>query len=382
MNKIIFLFPIALFLAACGGSEPQTPGDLAGKRALLKEKQTALQTLKDEIALLEQEIGALDPSSAETRTLVTTLPLSRKQFNHFVEIQGTVQSDQLVTVSSETGGRLLEVKVIEGQSVSKGQLIARVDLEQLKKQIAEVETSLDLAKELFERQQRLWDQKIGSEIQLLQAKNNVDRLDKSLETLNYQLGKSSIYAPISGVVERVILKAGEMAGPGSPIVQILNTSQVKVVADVPESYLRSVSKGELVTVRFPSLSEEKQARVSLIGSVINASNRTFPVEVDLPNGNALLKPNLLAIMLINDYSEKDAVVVPITLVQQEIGGKDYVFVKKDTPEGTIAQKVYVKTGKSYQGEIIVTEGLKGDEVLIDQGARGISDQDLIQVQQG
>lgn len=386
MKKIPFLLllPIALFLASCGNTTPesQNPEDLAGKKALLKEKQMALQTLKDEITLLEQEIAKLDPTSNKKTHLVTTLQLAKKTFNHYVEMQGVIQSDEVVTVSSETGGRLLEVKVVEGQNVSKGQLIARVDLDQLKKQIAEVETSLELAEEVHARQQRLWEQKIGSEIQLLQAKNNVDRLKKTLETLNFQLNKSNIYAPISGVVEMVSAKAGEMTGPGTPILMILNTSRVKVVADVPETYLRSVRKGETVSIKFPSINEEKQARVSLIGSFINASNRTFAVEAELPNPSGMLKPNLLALMLINDHSEKDAIVVPIELVQQEIGGKDYVFIKKDMPEGSIAQKVYVTTGLSYDGEIVIKEGLKGDEVLIYEGARMVSDQDLIQVKQG
>lgn len=384
MKKIFLLLPIVLFMAACAGTapEPKTPNDLEGKKALLKEKQMALQTLRNEITQLEKEIAVLDPSSAKTRHLVTTLPVERKAFNHFVEIQGTVQSDELITVSSETGGRLVEVRVIEGQNVQKGQLIARVDLDQIKKQIAEVETSLDLAKEVYDRQQRLWDQKIGSEIQLLQAKNNVDRLNKSLESLNFQLQKSDIYAPISGVVEKVNLKAGEMCSPGLPVVYILNTTQVKVVADVPETYLRSVRKGELVTVRFPSLDEEKQARVSLIGSTINSANRTFQVEVELTNSNGFLKPNLLAVMLIGDFSEKNAISIPIELVQQEIGGKDFVFVKKDSQEGPIAQKVYVTTGMSYKGEILIVDGLTGNEVLINEGARFISDQDPLEIQKG
>lgn len=384
MKKILFLLPIALILAACGSAEqePDTPEGLEEKRTLLKEKQTAMSELMAEIEQLEKEITELDPNAKDSRQLVTTLPIEKKTFNHYVDIQGTVQSDQLVTVSSETGGRLIDIAVIEGQSVKKGQRIARVDLEQLKKQIDEVETSLELAKEVYDRQQRLWDQQIGSEIQLLQAKNNVDRLNKSLETMNFQLQKSDIYAPISGVVERVILKAGEMCAPGTPILMILNTKQIKVVADVPETYLRSVRKGEMVKVRFPSLDLEKQARVSLIGAVINPSNRTFQVEVALSNGNGLLKPNLLAIMLISDYSKEDAIAIPMELVQQEISGKDYVFIIKDTPDGPVAQKVYVTTGKSYEGKILITEGLTGEEVLINEGARFISDNDLLNIQQG
>lgn len=380
MIRIAFFLSAVLFLSACGSSAPDPkPADLAGKKALLKQKQADLLALKNEVAELEREIVQLDPSAAETRRMVTTIPAEVKTFKHYVEIQGLVQSDNLLSVSSETGGRILDLKVIEGQTVTKGQLIARVDLEQLKKQIAEIETSLELAQELYDRQQRLWDQQIGSEVQLLQAKNNVDRLKKSLETLNYQLKKADVYAPIGGLVDRVMIKAGELAGAGMPIVQILETSRLKVVADVPETYLRSVRKGESVNIRFPSLQEERQSRISLVGASINPSNRTFPVEAELSNSGGMFKPNLLAILMLNDYTEPNAVSVPIELVQQEIGGQEYVFVVKENGDGPIAHKVYVKTGRSYDGHILITEGLKGGETLVYEGARGLTDQDLIDI---
>ncbi|MCB0682256.1 MAG: efflux RND transporter periplasmic adaptor subunit, partial [Saprospiraceae bacterium] len=359
-----------------------SPVDLEGKKALLNEKKTALTTLEHEVAQLEKEIAELDPSTKTKRTPVTTIQLERRDFEHFIDIQGTVQSDERINISSETGGRILDLKVQEGQTVSKGQLVALLDLEQIEKQIAEVQTSLDLAQEVYERQKRLWDQNIGSEIQYLQAKNNKERLEKSLETLQFQLDKSKVYAPISGVVETVVLKAGELAGPGAPIVQVLNTNQVKVVAEVPENYLQAIRKGEWVTVKFPALDTEQKARVSLIGSTINPGNRTFSVEVDLSNPRGLLKPNLLAIMLLNDYSQTAAVVVPLEVVQQEVGGKSYVFVKGEGQDGALAKKVYVKTGQTYRGEVVITNGLTGEEELILEGARGLADQEPIEIQQG
>jgi RND family efflux transporter MFP subunit len=378
MKQLLLLLTLPLLIIACGDTTEAIPEDLAGKKALLSEKRAALKALQAEINDLEAQVEELDPKP-ESRTLVTTAPVKKARFDHYVEIQGTVQTDDFVNVSSEMGGRILELKVDEGDNVRKGQLIARLDLEQLEKQIAEVQTSLDLAQEVYERQKRLWDQNIGSEIQFLQAKNNKERLEKSLETLNVQLGKSKVYAPISGVVERVMLKAGEMASPGMPLIQILNTNQVKVVASVPENYLKAVRKGDRVTVKFPALDEERQAPVTLVGRTIDPSNRTFNVEVDLGNSSGQLKPNLLATMLINDFSEDDAITLPIELIQQEVGGKNYVYVVGDSEEGTRAKKVYVKTGKSYEGEIIITEGLQGTEQLIIDGARAISNNDLLKI---
>lgn len=381
-NPLLYLLPALFIFAACGQEvvEDETPEDLAGIRQLLSEKQTELRNLESEIADLEDQIQELDPS-ARKRALVSTRTVERSDFNHYVEIQGTVQTDDVVMVSSETGGRIIDLKVQEGQSVNRGQLIAKLDLEAIQKQIVEVETSMELAREVYERQKRLWEQNIGSELQYLEAENNVNRLERTLETLQFQYEKSSVYAPISGVVENVILKSGEMAGPGAPIAQILNTRNVMVVADVPENYLLAVSKGEMVDVEFPALDDQRKARVTEVGRVINPGNRTFNIEIDLDNRNGILKPNLLATVLVNDYSEENVVIVPIELVQQEVGGKSYVFVVGEEDNGEIAKKVYVQTGESYRGEIVITSGLEGGESLIIDGARGLTNSELISTRQ-
>ncbi len=366
---------LALLLTACGGgpepAEGALPQDLEGKRALLREKKSELKELTALINQLEKEIADLDPSLKSEGRLVTTARVEQSDFQHFVEIQGAVEADDLVEATPEVGGRILQLTVREGDNVSQGQLIASLDLEQIQRQIDEVETSLDLAKTVYERQSRLWEKKIGSEMQYLEAKNNVERLEKSLETLRSQLSKSKVYAPASGVVDRVVLQSGEFASPGAPIVQILNTSRLKVVADVPENYLRSVKQGEVVTVRLPALNMERQERVSMIGRTIDPSNRTFKVEVNIGNPGGVLKPNLLATMLINDETVENAVVIPLEMVQQEVGGKKYVFVVDEGADGPLAKKIYVKTGRSYQGDIVIEEGLSGGETLVVEGARGL-----------
>jgi RND family efflux transporter MFP subunit len=381
MKYLLYLITLTFVFSACGG-EPEAiwPEDLAGKKALLSAKKDEARTIEADIKKLESEIEKLAPNKEKSRELVTLTEVKRSDFQHFTEVQGSVQSDDYVNASSETGGRILDLKVREGQYVKKGALIAKLDLEGVKKQIAEIEKSLELAQDVYERQKRLWDQNVGSEIQYLQAKNNKERLEKSLETINYQLTKSEVYAPISGVVEMVNLKAGELASPGMPIVTILNTNNVKVVANVPETYLKNVKKGEMVTIKFPALDMEKTARVSRIGNTINPANRTFEVEVELSNAQGLFKPNLLAIMMLNDNTYKDVPTIPIELVQQEVSGRNFVYIKAEGQDGAYAKKVYVKTGDNYDGKIVIEEGLEGGEELLLDGARVVAENALIKVQ--
>lgn len=382
MKYLIPLLALVFFLGACGqGPVSEGPASLEEKRALLKDKQAQLKELNSQITQLEKEIAEMDPKSSEkARRLVTTAPVGRTDFQHYVEIQGSVKADDYVDVTSETAGRILRLTVDEGDQVRAGQLIAELDLEQLQKQIDEVHKSLELANTVYERQKRLWEKNIGSEIQYLEAKNSKERLEKSLETLKYQLTKSEVHAPAAGVVERVALQAGELAMPGAPIVQILNPRKLKVTAAVPETYLRAVRRGERVRVEFPALNLEQDARVSLIGTSIDPANRTFEVEADIQSENGLLKPNLLAVMYIKDDEQKDVVSIPLEMVQQEVSGKDYVYIKAEGKDGPFAKKVYVKTGESYNGNIVIREGLRGGEELIMQGARGLAENELIRVQ--
>lgn len=380
MKVYVGLLAFILVLTSCQPSS-DWPEDLDGKKSLLKTKREELSKLTKDVEKLQKEISALEPNKAPTGKLVTTSILERRDFEHFVEIQGVVISGRTVNVTAEVPGRILNLTVNEGDRVQKGQLIAVLDVEQIKKQIEELEISLSLANTVFERQKRLWEQNIGSELQYLEAENNKKRLEKNLDALQVQINRSKVYSPITGVVERRMLGIGEFASPGMPIVQLLDLTDLRVSADVPESYLRKVRVGENVKVRFPALEMEKDARVSLIGSTIKNANRTFKVEAKVGSSGGILKPNLLSIMYIKDFEAGDAVVVPQELVQQEVSGKDYIMIRVDGETGPVAEKVYVTTGQSYNNEVQILDGLNGGEEIIIQGARGLASDQPIRIQE-
>ena len=378
MKKLpIFLF--ILIFAACQPQEAEYPTDLKGQKALLKTKKSELSKLKQLITKLEKDIEKVEPKKEKAPKVVTLMPLEKTDFSRYVDIQATVQSYDGKGASSETGGRIIQMSKDEGDYVKKGSLIAKIDMESVDKQIAELDKSLELAVDVYNRQKRLWDQNIGSEMQYLQAKNNKERLEKSLESVRFQLTKANVYAPLSGVIDRVFAKQGEMAGPGAPIVQIVNNSTVRVVADVPETYLGKIKKGQKVAINFPALDLEKTGKISDLGRNINPANRTFAVEVYMNNRSGTLKPNLLATMKLEEFSAKDAIVLPLELIQEEIDGRNFVYITQAGAKGDIAKKAYIQTGESYQNNIIITEGLQGEEQIIVEGARTIAENDLIAV---
>lgn len=380
----IILTLMLLIFAAC---QPQPtediaiPEDLAGKRAYLQTKKKELQELTATIKTLEEQIADLDPTSIlNSGPVVTTSPITRTTFEQFVEVQGQVEADDRVAATAEVAGRILKMPLEEGDRVRAGQLIAELDLEQISKQKAELEISWRLAKDVYERQSRLWDQNIGSELQYLEAKNNVERLEKGMEILDFQMTKGKVYAPISGIIDAINLKGGELASPGFPIVTILNTARLQVVADLPENFLQNVQVGEKVKMYYPGLNMEQEGRIRMIGSTIDASNRTFKIEVNVGNPKGMLKPNLLVNVLIKDFELEDAVVIPLDLVQQEVGGKRFVIVTAEGSEGTVARKKYVEIGESYEGKVVITQGLTGTETLVIEGARGLANDDPIRIQ--
>ena len=377
MKKVTLWSFIALFIIGCGPQQESEPTDVAGMKAFVKKKKDELKVIQSEIDKWNAKIEKLEPKKEKAPTLISTQILESTEFKRYTEVQGSVQSDNQVFVSSETGGRLLSVLVREGEYVKSGQLAATVDLQSLKDQKAELETSMSLAKDVFERQKRLWDQKIGSEIQFLQAKNNVDRLQKTMETLNTQIGKSNIYAPISGIIDMEFLKAGELAAPGAPIVQMFNPNKLKITADIPENYLGKIKRGDLVEVYLPALDKTLKKRITLLGRTIDPSNRTFKVEIATNSMSGAIKPNLLTELKFNDFSQKDAIIVPLEIVQQEVNGDQYIYTAGTKKGKSVAVKSYVTTGESYEGNIIIEEGLKnGDKIIID-GARSVIDGDPI-----
>ncbi len=378
MKYILFSLMTILLFGSCQ-QEAATPTNLTERKALLAEQKKQLRELQWSIDTLQEAIHKEEPPKDKPTKTVSTMKLVNEEFKRYTEIQATIQSDDVAMASSETGGRIVYLNAKEGQNVRKGQLIAKVDLDAIDKQVDEINTSLSLARDTYKRQKRLWEQNIGSEMQYLQTKNNVDRLEQSLKTLDFQKTKANVYAPISGAIDKVMLKEGEMSSPGLPIVEILNTYKVKVVADLPENYLGKVKRGESVDIHFPALELDKRAKISLVGRSIDPTNRTFKIEIDLSNPDLSLKPNLLAIVKINDLIIADALIVPQELVLQEISGKEYVMVVSQKEGKKIAAKKYVEQGESYDGKVQIVSGITTQDEIIVIGARNAKAGDPIEI---
>jgi RND family efflux transporter MFP subunit len=376
MRYLLLSLSIAFLFFSC--QQKSETLDLAGKKALLVAEKKKLKELQHNIDTLIAAIEKEEPPKKLAKKSVAVMQLQSETFEHFSEIQATVMSDDVVMASSETGGRITYLNAKEGQSVRKGALIAKVDVEAINSQVAEVKTNMALAQDTYNRQKRLWEQNIGSEMQYIQAKNAVEQIEKRLETLNTQLSKANVYAPLSGAIDMVMLKEGEICAPGQPIVQILNTYKVKVVANLPETYLGKVKQGEKVEIYFPALDLTRTARVSLMGRTIDPANRTFKVEINMSNKDQKLKPNLLATVKINDFSAKDAFVLDQELVQQDLSGKEYVLVVGKKDDHQVAVKKFVESGQSYDGRVQIAEGLSVADKIITKGARTVSEGDPIE----
>ncbi len=379
-NYFVFLVMLAI-VASCAPSQDELPEDLEGLKVVQRDTKKEISDLQSKLAEVEDKMRSIDPTLFEKpKKLVTGLELSTGDFERFIELQGSVKADETVYVSSETGGRITKLTIKDGDYVAKGRLIASVDLEALDKKVAEVETSLALARQVFERQKRLWDQNIGTEIQYLEAKNRVETLEKSIESLRFEQTKANIYSPISGEVAIVNKDIGEVTGPGEPIATLLNTRKLKISVDVPENLLPRVNRGDYVTVRIPAIEYEKQHKIKRIGTQINEANRTIPVEVEVYNGSGKIKPNLLATMLIKDFESEDVISIPNTLLQQEVSGRYFVYTIEKEGADQVVKKNYVIPGESYEDKIVITEGLNADDILIDKGSRQVAAGEFLNVE--
>ncbi len=379
--SIIAILIAGLFLSCSGG---EADGASAGKskdpakvRAAIKAKQEAIKKLTAEKDALEKWLAEIDTNARKDKFVeITTKKLSIKDFSHYVEVQGNITTaNDPGMASSETGGRIIKLLTKKDAFVNQGDLIAKVDLESIRKSIAEIDLSLNLAKDMFDRQEKLWKQNIGSEVQFLQAKNQVEQLQKTKERLEFELTKANVYAPTSGYIEQVMAKEGEMCGPGTPIVQIVNSNALKIVAQVPETFLGKVKAGDLVEINFPAIDITQSGRVVKISRIINPNNRTFEVEASVDSKGGLIKPNLLATMLIQDYSKPKAIALTDDLIMQDVQGNSYIMLL----EGEKAVKRIVTLGKSYKNETVIESGLKGDETVIMKGARQVVEGDKVKI---
>ncbi|MCY7351171.1 MAG: efflux RND transporter periplasmic adaptor subunit [Cytophagaceae bacterium] len=368
--KSQYLALIALVLLAC--SEPKKEG-IAGKKEELAELKKQQSELNAKVTALQAEVTKLDPQAqeaAKTKTVAVT-PVTTSTFQHFIEVQGTVDAKNNVLVTPKSGGAVTAVYVKEGDIVRAGQTLAKVDDQILRESVAEIRNQWELANTLFEKQGNLWKQQIGTELQYLQAKNNKDGLERRLVTLNTQLAQANITSPISGVVDQVNIKPGETAMPGMGVVRVVNLSQLKVVAKVADTYVGSVKKGSLVKVKFPDSNKEINARVSFVSTTVDPLSRTFEIEATLP-GSSQLKPNQLAVVNINDVNKPNAIVINQNLIQNTEKGQ-VVYVAVADGNKKAAKAKVVKTGQSYNGQVEITDGLQVGDQIVTQGYQELVD---------
>lgn len=351
MKKLIFILTIAI-LSGCGSaSENET------EKTSAQPKATAYQI----------------PVSVKT--------LATEKFNHYIEISGTIEAINIAFISPEMNGQIKEILVREGDRVIKDQPLVKLNTSILNNQIKEVEKALELAAIVYTKQENLWNQKIGSEIAFLTAKNGKESLERSLETLNSQLDLGLVKSPFDGIVDDIILKVGELAVPGSQLMQIVNLDNLYINADLAETYLSSVKKGDKVDLSFAAYPDLNMViPIYRIGNIIHPMNRTINIQLQIKNKNEMLKPNGLAIIKINDFSAEKALVVPSLILKQDTKGSFlYVAAKKNT--GWIAQKRYVQIGVSFEDQSMIESGLAEGEKVIIKGFTQTTDGSAIKITQ-
>ena len=372
MKKHIFLvgiFPILFF--ACGQKEK---GDLAGKKEALAVLKSEKSAIDKKISQLESEISLLDANSSKSQKIkqVSSTTLAPEQFQHFVSVQGSVEADENVMVTSKMPGLITSIKVRQGDMVKQGQILAVLDDDVLQKSIDEVKIGLAQVVVMYEKQKSLWDQKIGTEMQYLGLKNQKESLEKKLITLKSQESQALVTAPFSGVIDEVFVKQGSLASPGIPLMQLVNVNLLKAVAKVPDSYVAYIKEGDNVSVRFPDLDKTISATVGYVGRIVDPLSRTFKIEVKVPSENGSLKPNLLAMIQINDKTSKSAIVIEENIIQPTEAGK-IVFVTAEEKGQKIARQKTVTTGLSYNGKVEILSGLTAGENLITTGYQDLAD---------
>ena len=374
MKKVILLISLSLLLSNCGQNRENKNSNIPIQNNLeaLKAKKDELTAKINTVNLELNKINAAIEKMTinEKRVLITALDLKAVNFEHTIEIQANIKTRQNLDLYPEFVGKLNRVFIKEGQSVKKGALLAKIDDAGLQEQLDQIKLQLDLAKTTFERTERLWNQKIGSEMMYLEAKTRFEGQKKQLDQMKRQLAKTKIYAPFNGTIDQIFSNEGANVAPGiTPILRIVNLNKMYVEADVPENYLTSITKGSKARVQIPVLGKSQSTLIRQIGNYIRPSNRTFRVEASLENPNKEIKPNLNAKLSITDYINSEAIMVPRRAVRSNSQGQNYVFILSN-PEGEskfIASKKFVQLGKTKNEMIEIIKGVSIGDLLIDEG---------------
>lgn len=384
MKKILYISLLGLLITSCGGDSKNASVD----KAIESKDLTTIKTTRAEIQKQYDAIGAelakLDLAIAELDTLkksalVTTAIVNDTIFTHYIDIQGNVDTKQNLIIYPEYSGVLTQVYVKSGQKVNKGQILARIDDGGLSNQLAQMETQATLAKTTFERQKNLWDKKIGSEIQYLQAKTNYEAQMKAVAQMKAQLGKTTVKAPFSGVIDEVITEKGQVVGPGQQLMRIVNLSDMYVSANVPESFIGKIKNGAIVDVEVKSTGKTYKGKVRQIGNYINPNNRNFSIEVAVPNSDNLLRPNQVAVLKIEDYKKPNAILVPESIVTENAVGEKIIYTVDTSGKEPKAIKKTIVVGLTSGANIEVKSGLNKGEQIIIEGARSVQNGDIVEI---
>lgn len=378
MKQLITIIILSAFaLQSCQQASPGTQVDLEAK---IEEKEAAIKELQAELEELRKQL----PDSLKTEdvsyTLIRTKAPSLQAFTHYIEVPGRADSRQNIVVSAESMGRVTRILKHEGQSVKKGDIIATLEGDVLNNQIAELKTRLELATKVYEKQKKLWDQNIGSELDYLQAKNNKDALENNLSALRAQASRSSIVAPISGYLDEVFIKEGQMVNVGTPSARLVDLKHIRVEADVSENYIGQFEQGDTAHLNFPGVDANYRLPISNIGQVVSSDNRTFSVEFELENKETKIKPNVLANVKIPTYFKEQTIVISTSLIQQDKEG-DFVYVVRKENGQQLARKQRIEVGKNYSGKSEILSGLKPEDQLITLGGRQLSEGDPVKIQE-
>ncbi len=387
MKNTYLLILITVFLNSCSNKKQLSLEEVlvTNDVELLKSRKSEIDAKLEELSLdLDQLNNKLSILNKDRNTpLITTITTSEQKFNHFIELQGNVKTKQNVLVYPEMPGILNKVYVKEGQKVIKDDILATIDDGGLSQQLLLLKSNEQLAKTTFERQKRLWDQQIGSEIQYLQAKTSYDSQKNATRQLKKQLGKFTIRAPFSGIIDDVFKEKGTVVapGPGAEIFRIINLSNMYIETDVPESYISSIKKNKMVEVNFPILGRSYDSSIRQVGNFINPSNRTFRIEVGIPNLGGEIKPNLTAKLRLNDYSNSNAILIPQSIISENAKGQQFIYVVKDNKEKNqvYAERLVIETGKTNGDFIEVTKNLDANVDIILEGARSVNNGQVVKV---
>lgn len=386
MKKIPLLLTAIIILAVsgCKDGSKNSNATLAGLKKKLEAKKKDQSNLEADIRSLEEQIAKLDTSASalQNSKLVSVSTVSPRDFTHYIELQGKIDADNIVIVTPRGApSQVKELFVKQGDFVKQGQLLAKLDDAIILQQIDGLNTQLAYAENIYNRQKNLWDQGIGTEVQLISAKNNVDALNKQLATLKESWKTYSVFAPVSGRADVVDIKAGETftgATATGPQIRIVNTNSMKVITEVPENYQKRVSKGTVLKVTVPDIGKDFTTAIKITGVTINPNTRAFITEARIPSDPAL-RVNQVAVVRIEDYASRNAIVVPVNIIQSDENSK-FVFVIVNEGGRTIVKKKIVETGESYESQIEIKTGLAAGDQIITTGYQQVYDGQSVTVQ--